>query len=101
MKSKLYRVLVLLVAIAMMIPSFALAEETTPKVEWTAFTGEDFSVKLTKDIVDTPYDGKDGSTPFTYTVTDTTGEGYQVEWKSDKPAVASVTVVKTSTASFN
>ena len=93
MKTKLYRVLVQLVAIAMMIPSFAFAEDATPVTE-----GKLEITSTEKEIKDTFLSG-DASKPisdeknkikFAYAVpTNAVGE-LTLKWNSSNPAVASV-----------
>ena len=76
MKSKLYRVLVVLLAVAMMIPSFALADDPAPagKTEWTTTAKDVASVEVS-------YNGTTTKNEFTYTITNTVKDAKKVRVK--------------------
>ena len=97
MKSKLYRVLVLLVAIAMMIPSFAMAEEvakvTEGKLEITSTEKEIKDTFLSGDAntdANTVISDEKNKIKFAYAVpTDALGDP-SLTWTTSNPAVAVV-----------
>lgn len=98
MKSKLYRVLVVLLAVAMMIPSFALAAEDAGKVTLTS-DAKDVTWTLAGSAIiadDTAIKGQAKATGFTYTLENTTKANVYVKWAS-----SDATIVKVGSASGN
>ena len=90
MKSKLYRVLVLLVAIAMMIPSFALAEGeiTTAKLQITS-EAKTITDTFVKGDAGQPVSGEKNTIRYAYDIP-TNALAAKLTWTSSNEKVATV-----------